>query len=181
MPSGIGNAKATFQRLMAQTLTDVTKNYDNRVMCFVDDVVIDEVQVSFENIKLELCEAPVLGIPTEKNIFLLDTDKSVAAMSGALRHEQEWTGPTALRPIAYWSKVQSDTEMKYGSLKAEIVAVINFVVKYRAYLGSAPFKLRAYHPSSSCLAKDLFDEPKPYLSLDCASGLLSHDYRASNT
>ena len=32
--------------------------------------------------------------------------------------------------------------MKYGAPKAEIFAVITFVEKYRAYLGSAPFKLR---------------------------------------
>ena len=28
----------------------------------------DEAQVAFENIKRELCEAPVLGMPTEKGI-----------------------------------------------------------------------------------------------------------------
>ena len=44
--------------------------------------------------------------------------------------------------IAYGSKVLSDTEMKYGAPKAEMFAVITFVEKYRAYLGSAPFKLR---------------------------------------
>ena len=32
----------------------------------------DEAQVSFENIKRELCEAPVLGMSTEKEMFLLD-------------------------------------------------------------------------------------------------------------
>ena len=47
-----------------------------------------------------------------------------------------------LRPIAYGSKVLSDTEKKYGAPKAELFAVITFVEKYRAYLGSAPFKLR---------------------------------------
>ena len=39
-------------------------------------------------------------------------------------------------------KVLSDTKMKYGSPKAEMFAVVTFVEKYRAYLGSAPFKLR---------------------------------------
>ena len=34
------NATATFQRLMAQALTKVTKKYGNLVMCYVDDVVI---------------------------------------------------------------------------------------------------------------------------------------------
>ena len=44
--------------------------------------------------------------------------------------------------IAYGSKVLSDTELKYGAPKAEMFAVITFVEKYRAYLGSSPFKLR---------------------------------------
>ena len=102
----------------------------------------DEAQVAFENIKRELCEAPVLGMPTEKGMFVLDTDASVVAISGILHQEQEWNGRTVLRPIAYGSKVLSDTEMKYGAPKMEVFAVITFVEKYRAYLGSAPFKLR---------------------------------------
>ena len=252
MPFGLCSATATFQRLMAQALTSVTKKYGNLIMCYVDDVVIatptledhierleevfscmkqaglkckpskceilrdsikylgrlvdkhgvrpdpeaveavltwkapktdtqlmsflgfanfyrefikgyadkiypmqrlmrnkgkkftwtDEAQVSFENIKRELCEAPVLGMPTEKGMFVLDTDASVVATSGILHQEQEWNGRTVLRPIAYGSKVLSDTEMKYGAPKAEMLAVITFVEKYRAYLGSAPFKLR---------------------------------------
>ena len=252
MPFGLCNATATFQRLMAQALTRVTKKYGNLVMCYVDDVVIatptledhidrldevfgcmkraglkckpskceilrdsikylgrmmdrhgvrpdpeaveavltwkaprtdtqllsflgfanyyrefikgyadkvypmqklmrnkgkkfewnDEAQVVFENIKRELCEAPVLGMPTEKGMYVLDTDASVVAISGILHQEQEWNGRTVLRPIAYGSKVLSDTEMKYGATKAEMFAVVTFVEKNRAYLGSAPFKLR---------------------------------------
>ena len=71
----------------------------------------------FENINPELCEAPVLGMPTKKGMFLLDTDASVVAISGILHQEQEWNGRTVLRPIAYGSKVLSNTEMKYGAPK----------------------------------------------------------------
>ena len=60
--------------------------------------------------KKELCEAPVLGMPTEKGMYGLDTDASVVAISGILHHEQEWNGKTVLRAIAYGSKVLSDTE-----------------------------------------------------------------------
>ena len=64
----------------------------------------DEAQVSFENIKRELCEAPVLGMPTEKGMFVLDTDASVVAISGILHQEQSGTVRTVLRPIAYGVK-----------------------------------------------------------------------------
>ena len=82
---------------------------------------------SFQRIMKELCEAPVLGMPTEKGIYVLDTDASVVAISGILHQEQEWNGKTVLRPIAYGSKVLSDTEMKYGAPKAEMFAVVTFV------------------------------------------------------
>ena len=102
----------------------------------------DEAETAFENIKRELCEAPVLGMPTENGMYILDTDASVVAMSGILHQDKEWKGRTVLRPIAYGSNVLSDTEMKYGAPKAEMFAEVTFVEKYRAYLGSAPFKLR---------------------------------------
>ena len=40
MPFGLCHATATFQRLMAQALTNVTKKSGNLIMCYVDDVVI---------------------------------------------------------------------------------------------------------------------------------------------
>ena len=68
---------------------------------------------SFQRIKTELCEAPKLGMPTGKQMYVLDTDASVVTISGILHQEQEWNGKTVLRPIAYGSKVLSDTEMKH--------------------------------------------------------------------
>ena len=98
----------------------------------------DEAQVAFENIKRELCEAPVLGMPTEKGMYVLDTDASVVAISGILHQEQEWNGRTVLRPIAYGSKVLSDTEMKYGAPKAEMFAVVTFVKSTAHTWGALP-------------------------------------------
>ena len=39
--------------------------------------------------KKELCEAPGLGMPTEKGMYVLDTDTSVVAISGIIHQEQE--------------------------------------------------------------------------------------------
>ena len=102
----------------------------------------EEAQAAFENLNWELCEAPVLGMPTEKGMYVHDTDASVVAIAGILHQEQEWNGGTVLHPIAYGSKVLSDTEMKYGAPNAKTNAVVTFLEKYSAYLGSAPFKLR---------------------------------------
>ena len=113
---------------------------------------------SFQRIKNELCEAPVLGLPTENGMYVLDTDASVVAVSGILHQEQEWNGKTVLRPIAYGSKVLSDTEMKYGAPKAEMFAVVTFVEKYRAYLGSEPFKLRVDNRALSWLKTYSMDQ-----------------------
>ena len=81
-------------------------------------------------------------MPNEKGMYVLETDASVVAISGILHQEQEWNGRTVLPPIAYGSKVLSDTEMKYGAPKAERFTVAIILEKYRAYLGSALFKLR---------------------------------------
>ena len=71
--------------------------------------------------------------------------------AGILQQEQEWNGRTVPRPIVYGSKVLSDTEMKYGAPKAELFAVVKFAEIYRAYLGSAPFKLRVDNRAISWL------------------------------
>ena len=99
----------------------------------------EKTQAAFDNIKRELCEASVLGMPTEMGMYVLDTDASVAAISGILHQEQEWNGRTVLSPIAYGSTVLSDTERKHGAPKTEMFAVVTLVEKYRAYLGSAAF------------------------------------------
>ena len=88
----------------------------------------------------------------------MDTDASVVAISGILHQEQEWNGKTVLRPIAYGSKVLSDTEMKYGAPKAEMFAVVTFVEKYRAYLGCEPFKLRVDNRALSWLKTYSMDQ-----------------------
>ena len=43
---------------------------------------------SFQRIKKELCEAPVLGMSTENGMYVLDTDASVVAISG-IHHQQQ--------------------------------------------------------------------------------------------
>ena len=49
--------------------------------------------------KRELCDAPVLGMPKENGMYVLDTDASVVTISGILHQKQERNGRIVLRPI----------------------------------------------------------------------------------
>ena len=118
----------------------------------------DQFRFSCDFRYLNSVTAPVLGMPAEKGMYVLDTDASVVAISGILHQEQEWNGKTVLRPIAYGSKVLSDTEMKYGAPKAEMFVAVTFVENYRAYLGSEPFKLRVDNRALSWLKTYSMDQ-----------------------
>ena len=98
-------------------------------------------------------------MPTEKGMYVLDTGASVVAISGILHQEQDWNGKTVvLRPIAYGSKVLSDTEMKYAAHKAKMFAVVTFVEKYTAYPSSDPFKIRVDNRAVSWLKTYSMDQ-----------------------
>ena len=116
-------------------------------------------------------------MPTEKGMYVLDTDASVVAISGILHQEQEWNGKTVLRPIAYGSKVLSDTEIQYGAPKAEMFAVVTFVEKYRAYLGNEPFKLRVDNRALSWLKTYSMDIGRWIVRLDGYNMIIEHRTR----
>ena len=58
----------------------------------------ERAQKTVENIKREVCEAPVLGVPTEKGMYVLDTDASRVAIAGIVHQEQEWNGKNSSPP-----------------------------------------------------------------------------------
>ena len=67
-------------------------------------------------------------MPTEKGMYVLDTDALVMAILGVQHQEQEWNGTTVLRPIEYGKKLLNNTEMKYGAPKVRCT----FLEKNRA-------------------------------------------------
>ena len=74
----------------------------------------EKAQEAFDNIKRELCEAPVLGMPTEKGMYVLDTDTSVVVISSILHQKREWNGQTVRRLIKSCREL-SDIEKNYGA------------------------------------------------------------------
>ncbi len=102
----------------------------------------DGAEKAFELTKEKLCSAPVLALPRQDGTFILDTDASDVAISGILHQEQEVDGKIKIRPIAYGSKMLSATERKYGAVKAEMLAAVRFLEKFRSYLEGREFVLR---------------------------------------
>ena len=110
-----------------------------------------ECQRAFEILKTLLCSAPILSMPTEDGRFFLDTDASEVAIAAILQQEQEINGSKKLRVIAYGSRILSDAEMKYGAPKAEMLAVVYFLEKFRSHLAGRQFTLRVDNQALSWL------------------------------
>ena len=91
-------------------------------------------------------------------------ERDVRAGHGCVGSSDFWNSPSGTRMERENSletnsvREQSDTEMKYGSPKAEMFAVVTFVEKYRAYLGSEPFKLRVDNRALSWLKTYSMDQ-----------------------
>ena len=49
----------------------------------------DEQQTAFDALKACLLSAPILGFPTEKDRFVIDTDASLFAIGGFLSHKMK--------------------------------------------------------------------------------------------
>ena len=101
--------------------------------------------------KMRCVRGSVIGRASRKSYIrstyrcLSGRDFRVTSSKGGVewQHHLEITSET--------SKILSDTEMKYGSSKAEMFAVVNFVDNYRDYLGSEPFTLRVDNRALSWL------------------------------
>jgi len=97
---------------------------------------------AFNAIKEALITAPILALPTETGEFVLDTDASAVAISGILQQWQEVDGKQKLRVISYGSRALHGSERSYGAPKAEMLAVVTFIDRFRSIPGGKEFLLR---------------------------------------
>ena len=112
MPFGLYNATATFQRLMAQALTRVTKKYGNLVMCYVDDVVIPTPTLDDHIDRLDevfgcMKRAGLKCKPSKREI-LRDSIKYLGRMVD--RHGVR-PDPEAVEAVLTWKAPRTDTQL----------------------------------------------------------------------
>ena len=110
-------------------------------------------QDTFEMLKKLLTTAPVLGLPEEDGLFILDTDASMVAIAGILSQRQTRDGVEKEVPIAFASKSLSPTEQRYGAAKLEMFAAKEFIEKFEPFLIRKPFLLRVDNTALSWLRK----------------------------
>ena len=111
-PFGLCNATATFQRLMAQALTRVTKKYGNLVMCYVDDVVTATPLLEFRIDRLDevfgCSKRAELKCKPSKCEILRDSIKYLGRMVDRHGVTPE---PKALEAGLTWKAPRADTQL----------------------------------------------------------------------
>ena len=112
----------------------------------------DRQQKAFEALKACLISAPILGFPTEKGRFVLDTDVSLFAVGGGggvlnqLQDDREVV-------IAYASRSLRLSQRQYCTTRREMLAAVVMCTHFRSYLRGAQFTLHTYHSSLRWLQK----------------------------
>ena len=106
-----------------------------------------EQQEAFEEIKRLLASAPVLALPNERDLFILDTDASNDAIGAELLQVQGGQE----KVVAYGSISLAPEQRRYCVTRRELLAVVRFTRQYRHYLLGKPFVVRTDHSSLSWL------------------------------
>ena len=103
----------------------------------------EECQKAFDTLRDKLVTAPILAMPREEGLFVLDTDSSAEGLGGVLQQEQDGK----LVVIAYSSKSLSKQERNYCVCRQELLSVVYHVQHFRCYLWGNSFKVRTDHAS----------------------------------
>ena len=92
-----------------------------------------ECDNAFRELKRCLTEAPVLALPNDRDLYILDTDASYEAIGAVLSQVQEGQE----KVICFGSRVCSDAEKNYNVTRKELLAMVHFLKMYRQYLWGA--------------------------------------------
>ena len=128
---------------IASPLTDLTRKNARFVWS-------EACQKTFDTLKDSLVSAPILGMSLYKGKFILDTDASDFSIGAVLSQEQDGVE----RVVAYASRRLSDRERNYRITRRELLAVVQFVKHFRAYILGRPFDIRTDHAALRWLKRN---------------------------
>ncbi|MBW0490461.1 hypothetical protein O181_030176 [Austropuccinia psidii MF-1] len=160
MPFGIKNAPAHLQRMMDiifhEQILEVWSYYRNHIKHFAHitsslyklcskDVVFEitkERRDSYERIKHELTNAPVIILPVFELPFKVYIDAACSQGLGAALHQRQIVdGEPRERIICYISRKLKDSEARYGVTQTECLWLVWALEKLHYYLEGAVFEV----------------------------------------
>ena len=103
---------------------------------------------AYEKLRAALISAPVMAYPQEVGLYILDTDASAFAIGSVLSQMQSHEGgPEEERVIAYGSRSLQGREQRYCTRRRELLAIVEFVKRFRAYIWGREVLIRTDHAS----------------------------------
>jgi len=109
----------------------------------------EDCQEAFDKLKVALTTAPVLSLPVDDYVYLLDCDASDLGIGAVL--SQRVDGEE--RVIAYGSRLLTAPERNYCVTRKEVLAVVYFTKAYRQYLLGKRFVIRTDHAALQWLQR----------------------------
>ena len=119
---------------LAEPLTRLTKKGTKFVWT-------QETDDAFRKLKQAMLEVPTLTFPFPNRPCILDTDSSDVSYGSVISQVIEGTE----RPIAYFSRVMTQSQQNYCATRRELLAVIASLQHFRHYLLNVPVILRTDH------------------------------------
>src|SRR5664279_2859784 len=116
----------------------------NKVFCWTA-----ECDAAFQTLKEILTTAPLLAMPNETDMFILDADASLYSIGGVLSQVQDGVE----RPVAYASRKLSRAETNYCVTRRELLAVVNFLKYFHHHLMGRRFQVRTDHAALQWLRR----------------------------
>jgi len=104
-------------------------------------VRIDEEYTEAFEVRVLLCNDPILQFPDFEKTFILTMDASNYP-TGAVLSQGNWGTD---RPIAYASRTLSASERNYATIEKEMLAIISAIRHFRHYLFGTQLKIVKDH------------------------------------
>jgi len=101
----------------------------------------EDCQKAFQTLKGKLTQAPILTLPRDQGMFILDTDASNHGIGAVLSQIQDGEE----RVVSYASRLYSNAEERYCITRKELLAVVFFLKYFHQYLLGRHFLIHTDH------------------------------------
>jgi len=105
--------------------------------------------IALQSLKDALISAPVLALPRDEGMYMLDTDASNFSIGAVLSHMQDGEE----RVIAYASKALSRSERNYCVTRREMLGVVYYMRAFHQFLLGRKFLIRTDHAALQWIQK----------------------------